>query len=554
MERDRKRDPDKHAHIWNGQYRGLSEARVFRNWRVEDLDASIPDNAVWFYGADWGFANDATAAVRCCIPSEQTLYVSHEVYGVGVPTDALPALLNQLPGAREWPMRGDSARPETIDYLRRHGFPRLRSARKGKGSVEDGISFLQGMDIVAHPRCANLVQELSRYAYKTDRRTGEVLPVLEDANNHCIAEGQRVLTDRGLIPIEEVVTSDSVMTRAGWKRVLFSGVTDTNRDVVEVETTTGKVVCTPDHKIYTSSGFKRADELRYGDEIRGVAEWEEIQSRRSNGAGRFGAAGQVLTTGQTESIFSAASQAARYIFTALFGKGITDQSPKASTSTMWTEIAATTQSRTLSVFPPKTTSTFTSMASEGSASASGWTVSGTWPQIGMVRKRAENGTAKTEGGCGRAANLRRWNANTAALRMKRLTGALVGSAVMLANQLGAALRAWMMRSASASFAVRPSSRTNTKKCGLVRGHVLTVKERGKSARVYDLTVEGQHEFFCENVLVHNCLDALRYALEGVHRRGKIIKAPEVRAPDRLLRPRDGYTAGGGKSAEGWKVV
>jgi phage terminase large subunit len=184
MDRDRSRDPAKFAHIWGGEYRALSEAQVFRNWRVGEM--TVPDDVVWFYGADWGFATDPTAALRCCIPRDGVLYVDSEVYAVGVPTDALPGLLAGLPDATKWPMRGDNARPETIDYLRRHGFPRLHSATKGRGSVEDGVTFLQGMDIVVHPKCVNLARELRTYAYRTDPRTNEILPVIEDANNHAV--------------------------------------------------------------------------------------------------------------------------------------------------------------------------------------------------------------------------------------------------------------------------------------------------------------------------------------------------------------------------------
>lgn len=184
MERDRRRDPDKYAHVWEGQYRALSEARVFRNWRVAEL--AVPDDVVWFYGADWGFATDETAALRCCLPADGILYVDAEVYELGVATEALPSLLNRLPDARAWPIRGDSARPETIDYLRRHGFPKLRPARKGKGSVEDGITFLQSFDVVVSPACPNLARELRSYAYKTDPRTGEVLPVIDGGNDHLI--------------------------------------------------------------------------------------------------------------------------------------------------------------------------------------------------------------------------------------------------------------------------------------------------------------------------------------------------------------------------------
>jgi phage terminase large subunit len=184
MERDKARDPDKYAHVWEGQYRGLSEARVFRNWREGEIEP--PDNVVWFYGADWGFANDETAAVRCCIPRDGVLYIDSEAYELGVPMEGLPSLLNQVTDATRWPMRSDSARPETIDYVRRHGFPKIRSAKKGKGSVEDGVSFLQGMDVIINPRCVNTVREFRSYAYKTDPRTGEILPVIEDKNNHLI--------------------------------------------------------------------------------------------------------------------------------------------------------------------------------------------------------------------------------------------------------------------------------------------------------------------------------------------------------------------------------
>ena len=34
------------------------------------------------------------------------------------------------------------------------------------------------------------------------------------------------------------------------------------------------------------------------------------------------------------------------------------------------------------------------------------------------------------------------------------------------------------------------------------------------AEVYDLSVENEHEFFANGILVHNCVDAVRYALDG----------------------------------------
>ncbi len=182
LEDDRRRDPDKFLHVWQGAYALNSEARVFRNWKVAEFDTA-PD-AVHRFGADWGFAIDPTVLVRCHIEG-RTLYVDQEVWEVGCEIDKTPALFDRIEGARQWLIRADSSRPETVSYMRRRGF-RITSALKGQGSVEDGIEFLRSFDIVVHPRCTKVAEELTLYAYKVDEHTGDILPVLEDKNNHTI--------------------------------------------------------------------------------------------------------------------------------------------------------------------------------------------------------------------------------------------------------------------------------------------------------------------------------------------------------------------------------
>lgn len=218
LEWDRRRDPAKFAHVWEGEYLVRSDAQVFQNWREEEFDT--PDDVRFYLGADWGFSVDPAVMVRCWIDG-RTLYVDHEAYKVGCPVDHLPFLfggtedeglrkLNAaawealppaarqwrgIPGAREWPSLADSARPETIDLLQRHGFPKMEGARKGAGSVEEGVEFLQSYDIAVHPRCRHTVDELTTYSYKIDKQTEEVLPVLEDKRNHVI-DSLRYATER----------------------------------------------------------------------------------------------------------------------------------------------------------------------------------------------------------------------------------------------------------------------------------------------------------------------------------------------------------------------
>ncbi len=188
MEWDASRDPDKYRHIWLGEYLRNSEARVFHNWKVEQFET--PADARFYLGADWGFSIDPTVLVRCFIIG-RTLYVDREVYKVGCEIDRTPDLFDRLDQdnlkmARNWPITADSARPETIDYMKRHGYTRIKPAKKGAGSVEDGIEFLKSYDIVVHPRCKHMIDELTLYSWKTDPVTDEVLPVLNDKNNHVI--------------------------------------------------------------------------------------------------------------------------------------------------------------------------------------------------------------------------------------------------------------------------------------------------------------------------------------------------------------------------------
>ena len=186
MERDRRRDYEKYEHIWLGKYRTHSEARVFKNWRVDE--ASIPADARPYYGGDWGFAVDPTVLVRCWVIASKTLYIDAEAYQIGCDIDRTPELFDTIDDgdARRWPVTADSARPETISYMRRNGYPHIVSAIKGPGSLEDGVEFLKNYDIIIHPRCKHTIDEFTHYSYKVDKLTNKVLSVLEDKHNHVI--------------------------------------------------------------------------------------------------------------------------------------------------------------------------------------------------------------------------------------------------------------------------------------------------------------------------------------------------------------------------------
>ena len=185
MEYDYRVDPDSAAHIWGGECKKIGDAQVLKGkWTIDDFTPEADWNGP-YYGADWGFSQDPTTLVRMWI-HKRTLYIEYEAYGVGVEITETPALFDNVPGSRKHTIRADSARPETISYMKRQGF-NIMAAKKGPGSVEDGIAHLRGYEkIIIHPRCKYAAQEARLYSYKVDKLTGDILPILLDANNHII--------------------------------------------------------------------------------------------------------------------------------------------------------------------------------------------------------------------------------------------------------------------------------------------------------------------------------------------------------------------------------
>jgi phage terminase large subunit len=181
--------------VWEGACRRLTDAVVFRSRVViEDFDEPTDPNTRFFYGADWGYADDPTVLMRSFIDEQtNTLYITHECFAYHCSIDDIPAaVFDQVPGSRQWPIKGDAASPAVIDYVARQGFS-LTAAEKWPGSVEDGIAHLRGFRrIVIHSRCPNTAREFRLYSYKTDPRQLDaagnpvILPVLIDRHNHSI--------------------------------------------------------------------------------------------------------------------------------------------------------------------------------------------------------------------------------------------------------------------------------------------------------------------------------------------------------------------------------
>lgn len=179
----KKKDPEAYVHVWGGEPWSRSVAQVLiGKWMTEDFEPKPS----WFgpyYGADWGFARDPSVLLRLWI-ADSRLWVEYEAGGVQLDMDQTKTAFCEVPGAREYTIRADSARPETINEMRRRGL-NVVPAEKWDGSVKDGIEHLRSYDmIVIHSRCKRAIQEARLWRYKTDPKTEDVLPVLVKGNDH----------------------------------------------------------------------------------------------------------------------------------------------------------------------------------------------------------------------------------------------------------------------------------------------------------------------------------------------------------------------------------
>lgn len=530
MEYDRKYNPQSFGHVWLGEYNTKNEAQIFRGKYEEKAFTPRDDWDGPYFGLDFGFSQDPTAAVKCWI-YDGCLYIERDYGKIGLELDdTAPILRQHLPGIEKYVVRADSARPESISYLKRHGLPRITGVQKGKGSVEDGIEFIKSFKrVFIHPDAAATLREFKLYSYKTDRLSGDVLPVVLDENNHCIAEGELVHTDCGLVPVEQITAGHNVLTRAGFKPVVKAWQSGINQPILLIRTDSRALRCTGNHQVWTDKGFVRADSLKIGDTVL----TDRIDSRwlrLLNLTARFTADTQTVAGAATGFISSVLSRVGRCGFTGKSGSPHTAKSQKDSISTIKTATQVTTAWTTWNVSVRRNIYLDTLLSFMPMLTISAEYVS-IWKRYVLLLK---HGTAAGKGWLNIVKSARRLTSissrnrnhanNVENLFCLKPLAAATCFALANARLHGAGQAGWMTWSVFVQYVGQFLNETNTPELLLARERVQTVTAAGTANRVFDIEVCGQHEFFASGILVHNCIDAVRYAIEPLmKRRGEISR-------------------------------
>ncbi len=492
---------EKNPSLWRIYGMGLQamvEGLVFENVEV------VKEIPRWhrkhhYRGVDFGFAQDPTAIVDVYI-SGGALWLDEICYQTQMlSSDIIEALKNANRKCGEnVEIVSESADPRLIAEIANAGLD-IRPVKKFPGSIMAGIQKMQELRIKVTERSVNIVKELRNYTYRQSK-DGRWLNEPIDAYNHCFAGSTLVTTEKGLRRIDGLKVGERVLTSAGYKRI--SRVFNNGEKAVSKYTLrTGggqsyTVTCTPDHLIKTSEGWKRIQEIKPFDTVYTCSGFKarDTGSTRAKGTTQGGQSGCTVS----------------------FGSATTAKSPKDTTYTTRTGKRATTTSQTLkratgmTAFPSMRKK-ITKMRNALKRLAGTWIRHAVMPTSGTGQRTGGNGTPFTPKWLQKLSSRKNscaCNAAQCSSRRKETQNFAPTTASLNTGVCGTVT----MKNAFANGAEKLSRQINIQ--GLNAAHTIAVAsmetQSGGVQTVYDIEVEEAHEYFANGLLVHNCIDAVRY--------------------------------------------
>lgn len=158
---------------------GEAEGRIYTGWNTE-LEA-IPQQAQLIrYGLDFGYTNDPTVIVG--IYKWDNSFIFDEVtYLKRLSNRDIADIFDNQPRKL---VVADSEDPKSIDEIRSYNIP-IIGAKKGKDSINQGIQYVQSLNIFVTKRSVNIIKEYRNYLWVTDKE-GKIINEAQDFLNHAM--------------------------------------------------------------------------------------------------------------------------------------------------------------------------------------------------------------------------------------------------------------------------------------------------------------------------------------------------------------------------------
>jgi phage terminase large subunit len=192
------RNPRRYQVAGLGEW-GIVDGLVYENWKEQEFKLEDIKECKSAFGLDFGYTNDPSAFFVGFLDLEnKKLYVWDEFYEKGLSNRKIYEKITSM-GYQKERITADSAEPKSIDEIKTLGIRRIIGAKKGKDSVNNGIQWIQDLEIVIHPRCVNFITEINNYTWGSDK-FGNRLNVPIDDFNH--------LMDAMRYALEEYITGN----------------------------------------------------------------------------------------------------------------------------------------------------------------------------------------------------------------------------------------------------------------------------------------------------------------------------------------------------------
>jgi len=154
---------------------GSLDGVIFNNWKTID---TIPEDArLLGYGLDFGYSNDPTAIIEVYKWNDKRI-LNEICYQKGLSNAEISRFIKT-----RMICYCDSAEPKSIRELNENGV-NAHPVSKGADSINYGIQIIQQHEYLVTSKSLNLISELRKYAWDTDKKTGAKLNKPIDNFNH----------------------------------------------------------------------------------------------------------------------------------------------------------------------------------------------------------------------------------------------------------------------------------------------------------------------------------------------------------------------------------
>ena len=501
-----------------------AEGAIYQMWdeakHVIDPDDMPPMRQIISLGIDYGTTHPTTG-ILLGIGDDNKLYAVDEWAPGRLTNNALTADLKEWLTRHDYPtwIYYDPAAASFGLQLYEDG---IRRIDKANNDVLDGIrtvaSLLDNGNLRISSACKNLIDEIPGYRWDEKAAERGIDKPIKEGDDFCLVAGTLIETPTGPREIETLIRGDQVLLPDGVYTVSAAQLTNPEARVRTIHLSNGRSITgTMNHPILVNNEWVQLGDIEKGQEL---TSWEEL--RPSSTEELSSAATQIPRTkviDDTSYLESHTNNAELTTYTAKSGATTTTvlKFPMDSTSIMLTTITATTAQAILSWWMQALTEQCicvgdTRIQKPETKHSNKLQKPANLPKHGTLAQRGTTGIPSMARKHGKTESQSLSTACNVGQSFSASPFATVTDSVATnANQHGDAHQESTTSNGHVNTVEKNSQSTNIRKLVPVPVSVVGISDGSKGQRVYNLTIEGKHQYIANGLVTHNC-DALRYSV------------------------------------------